>query len=503
MTPRARRRLFSAAGTAAVLAALAAANLVSASLHARLDLSADRAGSLSSATKEALARLKEPVTAEVYFTGRLPPPFSANERFLRDLLDEYRAASAGRLRVRWSDPDSDAGAARRAREAGLEPVQVNTAARGRFEAKEAFMGLALFSGAKTSVLPVVDDPADLEYQLTRRLRRLEGERLKVVGFSAGHGEHGPDDPQMAAFFAQAAELFEARPARLDKPLPEGLDALWLAGPSAKLSASELDRVAAFAASGKTVAVLAGARAADFGRFRAAPVDAGLAPLLARWGVSLGDGLVADAQGERVQLQSSVGRFAAVQVIEYPFVPVATRLAAGHPALGGLRAVPFPFVSPVRFNAAKAGGARFEALAQSSARSWLFSGADLAPSRPLSELNGGEAGPFVFAGVATGPGGRLLIVGSPYQLDPRVLGQPPVEAFVLNLLEWSAADTSLLSLRGRNLPYRPLAPLPDRARSLLRWLLALGLPVAALGGVLGLHAERRRKLRALPALYADA
>src|SRR5206468_3370796 len=146
---------------------------------------------------------------------------------------------------------------------------------------------------------------------------------RVVGFSTGHGEKGPDDPQLAQFFKEAAELIEPRAVRLDKPLPQDLDALWIAAPSARLKPAEADAAAAFAASGKTLAVLSGTRLADFARFTASPVDAGLAPLLSKWGVQLGQGLVADSQGERVQLQSAVGRYSAVQVLSYAFIPVAT------------------------------------------------------------------------------------------------------------------------------------------------------------------------------------
>jgi hypothetical protein len=500
---RARRRLFSSAGTAAVLAALAAVNVLSGFAHTRLDLSSDQSASLSPGTKAALGRLKDPLIVEVFFTAHLPPPFSLSERYLRDLLDEYRAAGRGRVTLRWTDPDRDPSAARRAHEAGIEPVQVNTAGRGRFEAKEAFMGVALISGARGQSLAVVEDPADLEYQLTRRVKMLAGDKPRVVGFAAGHGAHVPGDRGLEELFARAAEVVEARVVALDAPLPAGLDALWLAGPTSRLKPAELDALAAFAASGKTVVVLQNSRQVDFVEFKSAAVDAGLAPLLSRWGLSLGSGLVADAQGERAQLQVPFGGRAGVQVVDYAFVPVSTRLNTAHPATAGLGAVPFPFVSPVVFDAAKASGARFETLAWSSQESRMVDAADVSPRRSYGELPGGAAGPFALAGVAAGPAGRLVVIGTPYLLDARIAGQPPVQAFLVNLMEWSAQDPAFLSQHGKGLVYRPLAPLPDRARSLVRWLLALALPAGTLAGAAALHAERRRRLRELPALYADA
>ena len=501
MTPSARKRLFSAAGTAAVLAALAALNLLSAFAHARLDFSAGRSFSLSPGTKAALDGLKQPLVIEAVFTRGLPPPFSLNERYLRDLLEEYRAAGHGRVTVRWSDPDRDADALRRAREAGVAPVQVNTAGGGVFQAKEALMGVVLLSGGRGQTLPVVDQANDLEYQLTRRIRALSGERRRVVGFAAGHGERAPGDAQLEELFKELGEVVEPRAVRLDK-LPADLDALWIVGPSSRLKPAELDAAAAFAASGKTLAVLSGTRLADFVRFQSSPVDAGLAPLLSRWGLSLGEGLVADLQAERVQMQTPAGRASAVQVVPYPYIPLSTRLDRGNPAVAGLDAVPFPFCSPVLFDAAKAGGASYASLADSSHGSWLVDKGDVSPARGAEDLRDGKPGPFSLAGAAQGPQGRLLVVGTGYQLDPRVAGQPPVKAFVLNLVEWSAADPALLTLRGKGLVFRPLRPLPAPLQGALRWLLALTLPVSAALGFLAWHLERARRRRALPSLYAS-
>jgi ABC-type uncharacterized transport system involved in gliding motility auxiliary subunit len=501
VTPSARKRLFSAAGTAAVLAALAALNLLSVFVHARLDFSAGRSFSLSAGTKAALDGLTQPLVVEVFFTRGLPPPFSLNERYLRDLLEEYRAAGRGRVTVRWSDPDRDPDALRRAREAGVAPVQVNTAGGGVFQAKEALMGVALLSGGREETLPVVDQANDLEYQLTRRIRALSGERRRVVGFSTGHGERAPGDPQLEGFFKELGEAVEPRAVRLDR-LPGDLDALWIVGPSSRLSPAERDAAAAFAASGKTLAVLSGTRLADFARFQSSPVDAGLSPLLARWGVSLGEGLVTDLQAERVQLQVPAGRMSTMQVVPYPYIPLATRLDRGHPALAGLEAVPFPYCSPVRFDPAKAGGASYRSLADSSHASWLADKGDVSPARGAEDLRDGRPGPFSLAGAAEGPQGRLLVVGTGYQLDPRVAGQPPVKAFLLNMIEWSAADPALLTLRGKGLVFRPLRPLPAPLQGALRWLLALTLPFSTACGVAAWHWERARRRRALPSLYAE-
>ena len=169
MRPKLRGRLFSWAGTIAVLAALALLDAASLLAPARLDFSAGRVYSLSSGTKAALARLQQPLLIQVYFTPRLPVPFSVNERYLRDLLAEYRAEGRGKVSIEWNDPDRDEAARRRAAQAGVTPVQIDLTGRDRFEAKQAWMGVVLLYAGKTRALPVVEGPQDLEYELTRRV----------------------------------------------------------------------------------------------------------------------------------------------------------------------------------------------------------------------------------------------------------------------------------------------------------------------------------------------
>jgi hypothetical protein len=486
---RLRRRGLTAAFTAAALGGLLAVNAVLAFSHARLDLSQGRAHSLSKGSRAALQALKDPVLVEVFFTRGLPPPFSLHERHLRDLLEDFRSASRGRMKVTWADPARDGAALARAKEAGIVPVQVNTAGHGSFEAKTAVMGLTLLSGGKAQTIPVVDQPADLEYQLALRLKRLAGAKPPRVGFVQGHGEPAPP----------RTDELEAVAVKLDEPLPEGLDALWLIGPNARLKPAEVQALAAFAKSGKTLAVAAGTRLADFMKFQASPVDAGLAPLLSAWGLTLRPGLVADRQCERISLQTPMGRASTVQVVDYSFLPVATRLRRDHPAVTGLSAVPFPFASPLQFDAAAAPGTGYVSLADSSPTSTLYGGGDISPRDPPP----GPPGPFSLAGTARGPAGTLLLLGTAYHFDPRVAPTPAVQALLQNLVEWSAGDETLLSARGRGQVYRPLAPLPPAGAAAFRWLLILALPVSAGAGLAGLAAARARRRRSLPALYADA
>jgi len=62
--------------TVAVVGSLIFLNVLGLRHHARLDLTADRQFTLSSATVSTLRDLADPVTVRAYFTRDLPAPFS-------------------------------------------------------------------------------------------------------------------------------------------------------------------------------------------------------------------------------------------------------------------------------------------------------------------------------------------------------------------------------------------------------------------------------------------
>src|SRR5689334_22403107 len=70
----------------------------------RVDLTRDRMYTLSPATRELLKGLEDPVTVTAYFTENLPGQYAQNARYVRDLLQEYRAASGNKLAFEFVDP---------------------------------------------------------------------------------------------------------------------------------------------------------------------------------------------------------------------------------------------------------------------------------------------------------------------------------------------------------------------------------------------------------------
>ncbi len=74
---------------------------------ARLDLTQDHEYSLSAATRDLLSNLQEPLLIRGYFSEKNHPLLSPLIPRIRDMLDEYRIAAGGKLKVEIIDPIKD------------------------------------------------------------------------------------------------------------------------------------------------------------------------------------------------------------------------------------------------------------------------------------------------------------------------------------------------------------------------------------------------------------
>jgi ABC-type uncharacterized transport system involved in gliding motility auxiliary subunit len=155
-------------------------NLAGITLFFRVDLTANKRYSLSSASREVVATLSEPLTINVFFTKNLPAPYNGIERYLHDLLEEYAVAGNRYFNYRFYNVSSDEGdiseEARRnqaiARSYGIQPVQIQDIERDEVKFKRAYMGMVLIHGDLIEKIPAITSTDGLEYQITSLIRKM-------------------------------------------------------------------------------------------------------------------------------------------------------------------------------------------------------------------------------------------------------------------------------------------------------------------------------------------
>jgi ABC-type uncharacterized transport system involved in gliding motility auxiliary subunit len=178
----ASRRAVAVAALAAIALILISANIVIGRwANLRLDLTADRLYTLSPGTLHTLARIDEPITLRFYYSNRLGdevPAYGVYAERVRELLDQYVAASAGKLRLEIDDPQPFSNVEDRALAFGLQGVPLDRAG------DRVYFGLAATNSTDDQQIIAFFQPARerfLEYDLTKLIHALAVPKKTVIG----------------------------------------------------------------------------------------------------------------------------------------------------------------------------------------------------------------------------------------------------------------------------------------------------------------------------------
>jgi ABC-type uncharacterized transport system involved in gliding motility auxiliary subunit len=508
-----------------LVAALVLLNLISLREFFRFDLTKDRKYTLSKASVQTLDDLKDVMTVSAYFTEGLPPPYAQHARYVQDLLQEYQSASKGKFAFEFLDPASaetkeDKEIKKELRrdifgspvreatsveqelaQLGLQPVQIRVIQDDQQQTKRAFMGLVIRYQGKHEVIPVVQNLADLEKDMTALMRKLARTRIPKVGLI--HDMQGPNMSKIIQLWRQniTVDLINLKD---EGEIPADFEALLVLGSGDHFGEHGAEKLAKYIASGKSVAFLMDRMTIDPRNFHAEPLPAQSSvnqvfELLKSYGVEIGNDLVADAACASLNVQENRGGFNFSIPVKYPFVPELMNLSYENLITKGLAGVLLPFVSSL--NITPKDGIKAEILGRSSKISWLEKAPyDLNPRRNWGEAKIEPSGPYALIAALRGETDkeyRLVVIGSSAFLWDDFLS-PANQTLALNIADWMLADTALLEMRTRVFSEAPLdADLSDSVRLLVKYGNILGVPLLLiLCGLIRwrLRESRRRNLK---------
>ncbi len=156
------------------------ANVAGVTLFDRIDLTQNQIYSISSASKNAVSTLSEPMTIKVFFSKDLPAPHNSTERYLHDLLEEYAIHGGKYFNYRFYDVSMEQGGAggeafenqKTANNYGIYPVQIQNIEKDEVKFQKAYMGMVLIHGDMIEKIPTITTTEGLEYQLTTGMQKL-------------------------------------------------------------------------------------------------------------------------------------------------------------------------------------------------------------------------------------------------------------------------------------------------------------------------------------------
>lgn len=180
LNPRRGRSLLALVAIALILVA---SNIVVGHYGAawRLDLTREHLYTLARGTRQTLAKIEEPITLRFYYSRRLGdrlPSYGVYAQRVREMLDQYVAAAAGKIRLEVYDPQPFSAAEDRAVAYGLQAVPLND------EGEAVYFGLAgTNSTDDQQVIPFFNPDKErfLEYDVTRLVHALAFPKRTVVG----------------------------------------------------------------------------------------------------------------------------------------------------------------------------------------------------------------------------------------------------------------------------------------------------------------------------------
>ena len=186
--------LYSTVGVVAVGLILIALNFIAARAHGRIDLTAEKAHTLSAGTKAILSKLDTPVQIRFYCTknaSQMPAVLTTYAQSVDDLLDEYRQASNGKIEIQRLNPEPDSDAEDSARLDGIEPQPLRTGER-------IYLGLSVTMLDQKQAIPFLAPARErlLEYDISRAIARVMTTDKPVIGVMSALPVMGQMSPMM-------------------------------------------------------------------------------------------------------------------------------------------------------------------------------------------------------------------------------------------------------------------------------------------------------------------
>jgi ABC-type uncharacterized transport system involved in gliding motility auxiliary subunit len=470
-------------------------------LHARYDTTERQAFSLSSGSLRLAASLGDRMEIRAYFSEDLPPPHNASERYVRDLLAEYRDASGGKIRVTIVHPAKDEQKQAAERD-GVQRVQDQKLESDSFSVHEGFRGVSFHYLGDSKAIPRIDTLEGLEYEISQKIKELAGEPIEVAILQ---GHESPTPTRGLTSLKSYLPTYKLTLVEAKQEIPiDKYRALVIMHPQDALTETELRHVNQYVMRGGSLAIFGGGVKVDptQGEPTAQPIDSGLNKLLEKWGVRMDNRIVADAQCGRARMPTRIG---IPVMVPYPPVPIITfdENQRKHPVLFRLDQVGVPFTVKLSLTDTLKGDAATKrtVLMSSTEQAWLIEG-DNIPLNPQDRWSvPGYNGPFTLAVAIEGklpsafaneaasstPEGeapapaiqapdraqknvRVLVFGSGYFMHEAFLPPPTpgvtltssAAALGMNAIDWLAQDSDLIEIRAKNVE-DPVIEVPANVR----------------------------------------
>ncbi len=487
----------------------------------RADLTSSKIYSLSKASKEVAANLQDKVLIKCYFTPNLPAPYNTVGPYLRDMLEDYRAFSHGRIQYEFVNPGDEKKLSEEADSFQIPPRQVQIVEKDKIEVKRAYMGAVFMYRDRKETFPVIESTQNLEYEITSLIRRISAKANPILGIASTGAES--QQATMQRLYEGLGRNYNVQPINLDQPIDKGVAGVLVLAPRQPFTEWQLFNLDQYIMNGGKVGIFANSYSLmEQQQSMGIPYNLNLNGLLNTYGIGLGDDMVVDVKCNAIQVPQQQGFIKFMQQFRIPFMPIITTFNKGHIVTRDIQQVMTFFPSSVDTTLAAGKGYKVEGLMYTSD----FSGRQTGQMVYIMPIDAMKKTDFLqkhipIAAVVTGkftsryakipppsnPSGepfagtvvkecekenRLVVVGDGNIALDTYVRDPRQTVIIQNIADWLVQSESLISIRSKELPMRPLKNVGDMGRNIIKWANLLGPTVLVI--ILGIALWQARVVR---------
>nr|NQU91240.1 Gldg family protein [Bacteroidota bacterium] len=491
-----------------IVVAVVLINVLSDKFFVRLDFTADKVYTLSTATKDILRSLDEPVTVTAYFTKGSQPEIEKTRKDFKDLLIEYSSISKGMVNYEFVNPNDDPQVEQQAMQSGIQPLILNIREKDQVKQQKVFLGAKIVMGEQTDVIPVLQPGAAMEYALSSSIKKLSVIDKPRVGFIQGQGEPGVMSFQQA--MEQLLVLYDLQPVNLTDTTNNLSDFITLAiiAPADSFSDAQLRILDQYLANGGNLFIAYNQVEGDFQSMQGSVVKSNLADWLAQKGLAMEQNFVVDQSAGTVGVRQQTGFMTFTRQIPFHYWPMIKDFG-DLPITKGLEQVMLQFASTINYMGDTT--LTYIPFLKSSKKSGTLSTPTFFNLQkqwgendfPLANLTIGAIleGPIVgdnFSRIVLISDGDFAVNGEGQNAQQR---QPDNVSLLVNSIDWLSDDTGLIELRTKQVTSRPLDEMEDGRRTFLKWL-NFGLPLllVLIYGIVRMQVRRSIRIKRMEEGY---
>ena len=357
--------------TILTLAAVILGLLLSSRLWFRLDLSKNKAYTISDVSRNLYKEIPDQVLVTYYVSEKLTAQYP-NPAEIEDLLREYAAYSHGRIRVEVKDPAKER-MEDMVERLGIIPEQIQIIERDEARIATVYSGLTIEYLDKIEVVPFVFSLDTLEYDLTSRIRAMARGTERDIGIIVGDAsKQWERDFMSLAQFLQLAGFKVAQIMAGDE-IPDDLSALFVFGGAEELDEWSLYRIDRYIqAGGRVLFAVDGVIVNSQGALETrVPMDQGLLAMIGSYGATIKPQLALDRSALTIQYQTaSAGGMRQIHLARYPlWIGVLGQNGnPTHPLTSRFSGIDLFWASPI--DIAAPAGVNAEPLFTSTREAWL-------------------------------------------------------------------------------------------------------------------------------------